>query len=251
MYINKVADYYKKSYYKAAHGKEFSRMIINQFKNVVSAQKHPVFYEKFKKYLLHFLAGKFYWPSSWPTSLDPESGELLYGLVRLLKPKVVLEIGTFKGYGAICIGQALKENGNGKLYTIDPVEQELVKIAIRKSGLKNRLEYIIDYSTDAVPKLRLQKIDFAMIDGDHSYESVKSDFEIVKPLIQKGGVVVFHDTIWFDGPSRVIKEIKQMGNFEIITFPTPVGVDKDKNAVFCDPFQDGIIPIGLSIIRKL
>jgi len=49
MYINKVADYYKKSYYKAAHGKEFSRMIINQFKNVVSAQKHPVFYEKFKK----------------------------------------------------------------------------------------------------------------------------------------------------------------------------------------------------------
>jgi predicted O-methyltransferase YrrM len=58
-------------------------------------------------------------------SLDIRSGlggsvELITGLVRGLKPKVCVEIGSARGYSSCHIGLALKENGKGKLYAIDP-----------------------------------------------------------------------------------------------------------------------------------
>lgn len=40
-----------------------------------------------------------------------------------------------------------------------------------------------------------RKFDFAFIDGDHSYEGVKRDFEMYSPLVNEGGIVAFHDTI--------------------------------------------------------
>ncbi len=38
-----------------------------------------------------------------------------------------------------------------------------------------------------------EKVDFLFIDGDHSYEGVKTDFEMYSPLVKKGGIVAFHD----------------------------------------------------------
>ena len=145
----------------------------------------------------------------------------------------------------------MKDNKRGKLHTIDPVELEIVNIGIRKAKLQEYVKYIVDYSTKAIPELKLEKIDFAMIDGDHNYESVKSDFETVRPLLRKGSVLMFHDTIWFDGPRRVIEEIKQTGQFETLTLPTPVGIDENEAAVLCETNPQKITPTGLSIVRKL
>ena len=41
--------------------------------------------------------------------------------------------------------------------------------------------------------LESQKLDFLFIDGDHSYEGVKTDFELYSPLVKKGGIISFHD----------------------------------------------------------
>ena len=250
MKINRVIDYYNRSYYKAAKGKETARKTINSFKSAIDHEKRLNFYKSFKHIALNLLSGPFYWPTSWPTSLDPESGELVYSIVRLLKPKIAVEIGTFKGYAAICVGQALEDNNKGKLYTIDPVEMEIVKIAIRKSGLKNRIEYVVDYSENVISKLNLKEIDFAMIDGDHSYESVKKDFELIKDLISKGGTVVFHDTIWFEGPKKVVEEIKKTGEYEVITFPTRVGTDKN-GKVCLSKKEEGFKSVGITVCYKL
>lgn len=250
MGINKIIDYYNQSYLKAAGGKEVARETINVFKKVINASKRAGFYEELKKIILNVISGPFYWPSSWPTSLDPESGELLYGLVRLLKPEIAVEIGTFKGYSAICIGQALEDNKKGKLYTMDPAELEIVKIAIRKSGLKNRIEYITDFSTNFIPKMNFKKIDLAMIDGDHSYKAVKKDFELVKNSIPSGGIIIFHDTIWFEGPRKVVEEIKRGGEYEVITFPTRVGTDKN-GKVCLSKKEEGFKPVGITICYKL
>ena len=44
--------------------------------------------------------------------------------------------------------------------------------------------------------LKGRSIDFLFIDGDHSYEGVKADFEIYSPLVKEGGLIAFHDIIW-------------------------------------------------------
>jgi len=43
--------------------------------------------------------------------------------------------------------------------------------------------------------LRNNRVDFLFIDGDHSYEGVKKDFEMYSPLVRKGGIIAFHDII--------------------------------------------------------
>ena len=78
------------------------------------------------------------------------------------------------------------------------------------------------------------KIDFLFIDGDHSYEGVKSDFELYSKILTPGGLIVIHDTHptyedtsitsedakkehhRFDGPSKLVSELKQDQNWNII-----------------------------------
>lgn len=260
MHINKVLDYYYRAYNKAAIGQESGRTAINAFKSVIKADKRSEFYERFKRFVLPLICGPFYWPNTFPTAIDEAAAGLLYNLVRLTRPEIAVEIGTAKGNSAIAIAQALEDNKIGKLYTIDPIEQALVKIAIRKSGLSNRINYIIDYSTKIIPKLGFKKIDFTFIDGWHDYENVLADFNLVKDLVPKGGIIVFHDTILFEGAKRVIEQIQLLGQYEIITLPTLSGgkvndlYKSDKNFIpdgFLVGQVDDFLPVGISICRKL
>ena len=60
---------------------------------------------------------------SWdPMAVELESAEFLYGLVRALKPQIVLESGTGRGLCSTFIAQALSDNGNGWLHTYEPLE---------------------------------------------------------------------------------------------------------------------------------
>lgn len=250
MKINKVVDYYYKAYNKAAKGKEFGRPTINVFKGLINTKRNNLFYEEFKKIITRLISGFFYWPNTFPTAVDEATAYFLYSLIRLIQPDVVIEIGTAKGNSAISIGQALKDNGRGKLYTMDPNEHDIVNIAIKKSHLKKYINYIIDYSNNVIPKLNLIKADLVFIDGDHSYESVKKDFDLVKNLIPSGGIVIFHDSIWFEGPRRVIKEIKESGQYAVITFPTLVGTD-ERNEVTLNNEIKNFKPVGISVCYKL
>jgi cephalosporin hydroxylase len=51
-------------------------------------------------------------------------------------------------------------------------------------------------------------IDFLFIDGDHSYEGVRSDFEMYAPLVTPGGYIAFHDIAYTDGVARLWDEVK-------------------------------------------
>lgn len=251
MTINRILDYYYRSYNRAASGRERGRGFIDAGKGIIGAHKRPRVYAWLKKIALRVVCGPLYWPNTFPTGVDEATAALIYNLVRLTQPEIAVEIGTAKGNAAIAIAQALENNKRGKLYTIDPVEQELVRIAIKKSGISHRIEYIIDYSTNAIPKLKLSKADFVFIDGEHSYENVLADFNLVKDLVPQGGLIVFHDTILFDGPRKVVENIKVKNDFEIITLPTLTGVNKDNQAVLSVNNPEGFTPVGVSICLKL
>ena len=136
-----------------------------------------------------------------------DSAYLLYGLARALKPNVAVEIGSARGKSACFVGQALKENGSGKLFAIDPHtrtdwndEDSVDTLAVMRRNvsalkLEKQVEIIRDTSERAAERWMLP-IDMLFIDGDHSYEGVKRDWELFSPHVTQFGVVVFHDTIW-------------------------------------------------------
>jgi len=252
MKINRVLTYYYKAYNKTARGKETARVSINAFKGVIGAEKRQDFYLRLKKILFHLFCGPLYWPNTFPTGIDEATAEFLYSIARLTRPEVAVEIGTANGNASIAIGQALEDNKRGVLYTFDPQEQELVHIAIKKSGLKNRIKYIIGYSTNALPKLNFSKLDFVFIDGDHSYENVKKDFDLVKDLIPMGGIVVFHDTTLLssDGPKRVVEQILNESDFDVLRLPTLGGTDKYQTPTLFLSNEIGINSVGITVCRK-
>ena len=136
-----------------------------------------------------------------------DSAYLLYGLARALKPQVAVEIGSARGKSACYVGRALKENGSGRLFAIDPHartnwndEDSIDTLGemrrnIRAFGIEKQVEIIRDVSEKAAARWMLP-IDLLFIDGDHSYDGVKRDWELFMPHVSPFGLVVFHDTLW-------------------------------------------------------
>jgi predicted O-methyltransferase YrrM len=136
-----------------------------------------------------------------------DSAFLLYGLARALKPSVAVEIGSARGKSACYVGRALKENGTGKLYAIDPHMPTdwndidsvdtlaVMRRNIKALGVENQVEIVRDVSESAAASWT-RPIDLLFIDGDHSYAGVKRDWDLFSPHVTPFGVVVFHDTLW-------------------------------------------------------
>lgn len=158
--------------------------------------------------------------------------EEILGLASFLKekqPKVVVEIGTATGgtlfvftsisspeAKIISIDLPFGRYGAGylkyripllKAFATEKQEMELLRLDSHLLSTFNKLEEALD------GKL----IDFLFIDGDHSYQGVKQDFEMYKKLVRPGGFIAFHDIIDNDfdksfGTQIFWKEIKN--NFE-------------------------------------
>ena len=174
-----------------------------------------------------------------------DSSWVLYGLARSLKPKVCVEIGSARGKSACAVGLALRRNGGGKLYAIDPhsptnwndsqsVETfPIITEHLRKAGVSEFVEIVRQTSGEAAKNWK-HKIELIFIDGDHSYEGVKADWELFLPHLSEFGVVVFHDTIWDLRPDpkwsradmgvpRFVEELRAAG-YPVITLDHDFGV---------------------------
>ena len=118
------------------------------------------------------------------------SSYLLHGLVRSMKPNLCVEIGSARGRSACFIGLALKDNGRGKLIAIDPHKStawndsnfvetiDIIRDNIRYLGIEQQVEIRRQTSAEAAQDWT-DRIDLIFIDGDHSYEGVKRDWDSV------------------------------------------------------------------------
>jgi len=147
------------------------------------------------------------------TNVDWQSGLgdaafALYGLVRTQRPNVVVEIGSARGRSTCVLALACRKNGAGRVYAIDPHSinpwTEIGTSGSTEAFLRERLsdyhldewcEVIVGTSADA-GKSWTRPIDLLFIDGDHSLNGVRADFEMFHPWLAPNALVVFHDTAW-------------------------------------------------------
>jgi caffeoyl-CoA O-methyltransferase len=109
-------------------------------------------YTHLKVQMPHMLSGKY-------------QGQILSFLSKLVKPKNILELGTFTGYSGICLYQGIQENG--MMVTIDKngeIEED-VKMFFEKAGVLRGTNYIIGNAMEIVPTLK-EYFDLVFIDAD-------------------------------------------------------------------------------------
>lgn len=120
-------------------------------------------------------------------------GRLLSLFSNIIRPKTILEIGTYTGYSTICLAEGLSKNG--KIHTIDNNE-ELVIIQnkyFKKSGFEKKICFYLGNAVEIIPKLK-GPFELVFIDADKiNYEKY---FDFVIPKMSKGGLIISDNVMW-------------------------------------------------------
>lgn len=126
-------------------------------------------------------------------AITPSEGELLYALVRAIKPSICVETGTHKGLSTHYIAQALEDNDLGFIFTCDPIDWGQQGI-FSNSLLKNRISFQPIRGIELkINSSEILTIDFLFIDGYHGKQDVIEEIDYFFPRLSKNALVVFHD----------------------------------------------------------
>jgi predicted O-methyltransferase YrrM len=150
-----------------------------------------------------------------------------------MKPETVVEIGSSRGYSTCALSLACRENGRGKIYAIDPHVPNIFTEGGSDRASEN-LEFLLsrlkDYelTPDWCEVIRSKSseaarewdkpVDLLFIDGDHSYEGVKGDFEMFRPWLREHSLVAFHDSMWGFRPTRLDGSPHTLGGLGVPRF---------------------------------
>jgi predicted O-methyltransferase YrrM len=134
------------------------------------------------------------------SNISQTFADALYETVLKNRPAVSLEVGMAFGVSSLAILAALRDIGQaGKLITIDPHQSTDWKscgpTAISRAGLSDRHELIEAFDYIVLPRLldSSLKIDFAYIDGWHTFDYALLDWWYVDKMLSVGGIVGFND----------------------------------------------------------
>ena len=182
--------------------------------------------------------------SGWSVHQKPTELILLSDFLKKDKIKKILEIGSANGGTAVYWANMMGDDGI--VYSIDiiPIEK-----CYRGSEFEKQIVEILGDSHDQSFKQKIfdevGKVDMLFIDGDHSYEGVKEDFNSFYPLVSEGGFIVLHDIIDSDYH-------RERGCF-VSTFWKEIK-DKYKTFEFIDPrvvsgVLTPVLSMGIGVIK--
>ena len=164
-------------------------------------------------------------------------GKLLEMLVRMLRPRRILEIGTFTGYSAISMAMGLEE---GAIIDTFEVDDELEMIAadfFERSGVGDKIRQHIGSALDLAPQLG-EKYDLVFIDGDKREYRAYYDMLSEHNLVHSNSFILADNILWY---GKVVEEVarKDKQTQEIIAFNEYVLNDSRVESVIL-PLRDGI-----------
>ena len=167
-------------------------------------------------------------------------GKLLELLVRMLRPRNILEIGTFTGYSALCMAAGLEEDGVLDTVEVDDELEEFAASFFRRSPHGQKIRQHIGSALDIVPTLGYT-FDLVFIDGDK--RTYIESYEMALSVLRPGGFILADNTLW-DGHVLEVPKSSDRQTAGIENFNDFVMNDSRVEKVLL-PLRD-----GLTLIRK-
>ena len=162
-------------------------------------------------------------------------GRLLSLISKLIKPKEILEIGTYTGYGTLCLSEGLDPNGT--IHTVE-INEELIdfqNIFFNQSDKKKQIKQHLGSALSIIERLK-GPFDIVFLDADKS--NYINYLELITPKLKKGGLLITDNVLWSgkildktnesDIDTQTIKKfnslIKNHESFETILLPIRDGL---------------------------
>ena len=171
----------------------------------------------------------------------PYQGRVLSMISKLIKPKSVLELGTFTGYATLCLAEGL--HPEGEIHTID-VNEELEDFQRKyfdKSGYGTQIHQHLGSAIDILPTLD-KTFDLVFIDADKP--NYVNYFHLIIDKLNPGGIILSDNVLWH---GKVIEPVdpKDVSTNVVLEFNTLLKKDPRIETVLL-PIRD-----GLTISRKI
>lgn len=166
-------------------------------------------------------------------------GNFLKMMSFMIRPKNILEIGTYTGYSGICLAQGLQENG--KLFTIDinAELEDMCRSYFDEAGLSEKIDYRIGNALDIIPNIK-EKFDLVFIDADKINYS--NYYDLVFDQVNSGGFIIADNVLW---SGKVCQEKKDKDTAALHAYNEKIQADPR--------VENYLVPIrdGLMVARKL
>ena len=168
-------------------------------------------------------------------------GRMLKMFVEMIRPRHILEIGTYSGYSALCMAEGLGEGGHLYTFEINDEQEDFTRPWIEGSSYAAKIDFIIGDALLLVPKMDIT-FDMAFIDGDKRYYI--EYFDMVMQKLDRGGYIFADNTLW-DGHVLTSPSQSDKQSWGIKRFNDYIATDSRIEKVIL-PMRD-----GLTVIRKL
>lgn len=168
---------------------------------------------------------------------DAYQGRLLVMLTRMIRPKRVLELGTFSGYSALCFHEGMDGKGIVDTVEIDPEHRDDLEELFLGTGIRLH----IGDALELIPAL-MDKNSYDMVFIDANKRSYTEYYEAIRPHLAPGSYILADNTLWDD---KVLDEAPAHD-------PQTAGIENFNETVTADSSVEKIIlPIrdGLTVIR--
>jgi len=178
---------------------------------------------------------------TWQKVLNPRmlsgafQGRVLSMISKLIRPKNILEIGTYTGYSTLCFAEGLSKEG--KIITIDKNEEleTLQNKYFEKSGYRTQIQQMVGDATKIIPTLT-QQFDLVFIDADKS--NYINYFHLIIDKIKPGGIILSDNVLW---SGKVVEPLnpKDLDTKVLLEYNKLLNIDKRVETVLL-PIRDGL-----------
>ena len=163
-------------------------------------------------------------------------GKFLEMMVKMIRPKEILEIGTYTGYSAIAMAEGIEADACIHTIDINAELEDFVKSYFIKANVEHQIELHIGDALNIIPELDLT-FDLVFIDADKI--NYKNYFDLVLPKVRKGGFIIADNVLWSGKVINTVSE-KDSETAAIQHFNDYIqSCDKVNNLLL--PLRDGLM----------
>lgn len=166
-------------------------------------------------------------------------GRILKMFCRMMRPKRVLEIGTYTAYATLCLAEGIDEDALVHTIEINDEMEDFIRKYLDKSSLKSKIKLHFGDAMEIIPQLN-ETFDMVFIDANKRIYS--EYYDLVFPMVRPGGLILADNTLW-DG--KVIEEhipAADKQTWGILDFNEKIKADNRIEKVIL-PLRDGLTMI--------